>query len=363
MDFLRRLAQQLREVWAGMSTAPPGLSVVVAPAARRPRRRCALLPLPARLGRALLQPDPGRGPGHPRQLAVAGRAGAASAMTARTVEVPAERVGTLRIDLAGQGLPAQAKGYELFDEPSLGTTPFQQNVNLLRAKQAVIAKTIRQLEPVANATVEIAKPEPSPFLREKQPTTAAVMVQLKPNATLSRSQVAGIVAFVAKSVEGLTPENVTVVDSKGQPAVGAGRARSRGRVVAARLPPGRRELPRREGAGHPDPGPGGRPGRGQGDGRHQLPEPQGGQRHDPARAEGDQERADHDQQDQYSSGGGARGAVGATAATWPAAAQANIAARRQRARPRPTRRKRASRPRLLAHPLGAGRPAWAASTG
>ena len=90
-----------------------------------------------------------------------------------TVEVPADRVGTLRIDLASQGLPAQAKGYELFDEPSLGSTPFQQNVNLLRAKQAVIANTIRQLDSVANATVEIAKPESSPFIREKQPTTAS----------------------------------------------------------------------------------------------------------------------------------------------------------------------------------------------
>jgi len=41
------------------------------------------------------------------------------------------------------------------------------------------------------------------------------MVQLKPNATLSRAQVSGIVAFVSKAVEGLTAENVTVVDSKG----------------------------------------------------------------------------------------------------------------------------------------------------
>src|SRR5207244_740256 len=69
--------------------------------------------------------------------------------------------------------------------------------------------------PVANATVEIAKAEPSPFIRDKQPTTASVLVQLKPNATLSRAQVHGIVAFVSKAVEGLTPDNVTVVDGKG----------------------------------------------------------------------------------------------------------------------------------------------------
>jgi flagellar M-ring protein FliF len=215
MDFFRRLAQQLREVWAGMSTARRALSVgvallVVALIAglyfyNRGQADWAVLyshlsPDEAQAIRDRLQAQ-----GTPVRLSSDGT----------TVEVPADRVGILRIDLAAQGLPAQAKGYELFDEPSLGTTPFRDEVNLLRAKQAVIAKTIRQLDPVASATVEIAKPESSPFLREKQPTTAAVMVQLRPSATLSRAQVAGIVAFVSKSVEGLAPENVTVVDGKG----------------------------------------------------------------------------------------------------------------------------------------------------
>ncbi len=215
MDFFRRLAQQLREVWAGMSLARRALFFAVALLVvallvglyyyNRGTGDWAVLyshlsPDEAQAIRDRLQAQ-----GTPVRLSSDGS----------TVEVPAERVGTTRIDLAGQGLPAQAKGYELFDEASLGRTPFDEQVNLLRAKQAVIAKTIRQLEPVANATVEIAKPDPSPFLREKQPATAAVMVTLKPNATLSRAQVGGIVAFVAKSVEGLTPENVTVVDSKG----------------------------------------------------------------------------------------------------------------------------------------------------
>jgi flagellar M-ring protein FliF len=214
MDFVRRLAEQLREVWAGMSAARRALFVVVA------------LLLAVLVGGVFyyraqtdwavlytnLTPDD--------EQAIRDRLQTQGVPVRtsgdhRTIEVPADRVGSLRIDLAGQGLPAQAKGYELFDEPSLGSTPFQQNVNLLRAKQAVLAKTIRQLEPVANATVEIARPEPSPFLRERQPTTAAVQITLRPSATLTRAQVNGIVAFVARAVEGLTPENVTVVDSKG----------------------------------------------------------------------------------------------------------------------------------------------------
>ncbi len=39
---------------------------------------------------------------------------------------------------------------------------------------------------------------------------------MKPGANLNKTQVHGIVAFVSKAVEGLTPENVSVVDGKGQ---------------------------------------------------------------------------------------------------------------------------------------------------
>jgi flagellar M-ring protein FliF len=216
MDFFRRLAQQLREVWGGMSATRRALFVGAAVLVAallvgvyyfRAQPEWAVLYSHLNQDEAQAIRDRLQSQGVPVRVSYDGS----------TVEVPADRVGTLRIDLAAQGLPAQAKGYELFDEPSLGSTPTRENINLLRAKQAVIAKTIRQLEPVSNATVEIAKPDPSPFLREKQPTTASVMVQLKPNASLSRSQVGGIVAFVSKAVEGLTPENVTVVDGKGNP--------------------------------------------------------------------------------------------------------------------------------------------------
>ena len=42
------------------------------------------------------------------------------------------------------------------------------------------------------------------------------MLTLKPGVTLSSSQVKGIIDFVSKSVEGLKPENVTVIDNNGK---------------------------------------------------------------------------------------------------------------------------------------------------
>jgi flagellar M-ring protein FliF len=43
-----------------------------------------------------------------------------------------------------------------------------------------------------------------------------VVLKLRPNATLSRQVGAGIAAFVARSVEGLTKENVTLMDTAGR---------------------------------------------------------------------------------------------------------------------------------------------------
>jgi flagellar M-ring protein FliF len=134
-----------------------------------------------------------------------------------TILVPADRVGQVRLDLAVDGLPTKGgKGLEIFDEPSLGATPFTQHVNYQRALQGELAKTITQIDSVSRARVHIVRPEASPFIREQKPTTASVFLRLKPGATMNRSIAAGIVALVTRSVEGLKPENVTLLDQNGR---------------------------------------------------------------------------------------------------------------------------------------------------
>jgi len=58
-------------------------------------------------------------------------------------------------------------------------------------------------------------PEPELFTEREKPTTASVVLELKPDAKLQKEQVRGIVHLVSASVEGLKPENVNVIDSKG----------------------------------------------------------------------------------------------------------------------------------------------------
>ncbi len=134
-----------------------------------------------------------------------------------TILVSADRVLKTRMSLNVAGLPQGAgKGYELFDGMSMGTTPFVQNLNYVRATQGELARTIMQLDPVATAKVHLVQTDTSVFIRDEKPVTASVFIKTKPGQTLTRKTSAGIVAFLASSVKGLTPENVTLLDSEGR---------------------------------------------------------------------------------------------------------------------------------------------------
>ncbi len=217
MDVFRRFAAQMREYWASLS-APRRVGVVAAlvvvavalgavvylsPGARYVPVSAGPLP-PDEVGamRARLTTE-----NIPNRLATGGT----------NLEVPEERYAEAVVALAAGGIPARGgKGYELFDETSLMTTPFVQSVNYQRALQSELARSIMQIESVQSARVLIAKPDPSPFVRDQKQPTASVVLKLKPRAVMNPSTASGIVSLVARSVEGLRPENVTVLDSGGR---------------------------------------------------------------------------------------------------------------------------------------------------
>jgi len=132
------------------------------------------------------------------------------------VLVPSEKVYDTRLTLAGQGLPkGTGVGYEIFDQPKWGSTDFTQKVNYKRALEGELQRTIGSLQEIQGARVSIVIPEPELFTEKEKPTTASVVLELKPDTQLKREQVRGIVHMVSSSVEGLKPENVNVIDSKG----------------------------------------------------------------------------------------------------------------------------------------------------
>lgn len=130
-----------------------------------------------------------------------------------TILVPSKDVYRVRLDLASQGLPRGNKGFEIFDQNKFGATEFQNKMYLLQALQGELTRTIEQMSEVEKARVHIVLPEDSLYKKNEKPATASIMLKLRPSAQLSREQVRGIVNLVAHSIQGLKPENVTVVDS------------------------------------------------------------------------------------------------------------------------------------------------------
>jgi len=134
------------------------------------------------------------------------------------VEVPEDRVYELRIKTASKGLiGSSTTGFEIFDRSTLPGTDFANRVNLQRALQGELSKTIAALEEVSAARVHLVLPEEDLF-GESKPAEASVMVKLR--GQLSREQVRGIQMLVAHSVEGLKPEQVTIVDQYGNVLAG-----------------------------------------------------------------------------------------------------------------------------------------------
>lgn len=133
-----------------------------------------------------------------------------------TILVPRDQVYEVRLAMARQGLPQGGNvGFELFSAPTLGMTEFSQQVNYQRALEGELARTIRSLNAVQDVRVHIVLPQPSLYTTQKQEPTASITLKLKPGRQIEPEQVAAIRHLVASSVEGLKPDNITIVDTEG----------------------------------------------------------------------------------------------------------------------------------------------------
>ncbi len=134
-----------------------------------------------------------------------------------SIYVPEKHVYELRLRFASQGLVDDGTtGYELFDQPTLGgMTDFMQRLNLKRALEGELARTITSIEQVEHSRVHLVLPQRSVFQQTSFPASASVVVQLRKGKTLSIAQIQGITSLVAGAVEGLDPANVTIVDTRG----------------------------------------------------------------------------------------------------------------------------------------------------
>lgn len=135
-----------------------------------------------------------------------------------TIEVPADQVHELRLQMAAQDMPNEGGvvGFELFDKDNkMGMTNRVFDVNYQRALAGELARTIMQLDAVEKARVHLAIPHKQIFSQLDEPPTASVTLRLKPLAQLDEAQIKGISKLVAGSVPGLEQKHVTITDTAG----------------------------------------------------------------------------------------------------------------------------------------------------
>ena len=130
---------------------------------------------------------------------------------------PENEVPRLRLTLAREGLPRGGSvGYEIFDRgESLTTTPFQQDVNRLRALEGELARSIASLSGVRAARVHLVLPRREAFSRDRGEAQASVVLTMQGAQRLDREGVQAVLHLVATAVPGLRPQNVSIVDSRG----------------------------------------------------------------------------------------------------------------------------------------------------
>ena len=114
-------------------------------------------------------------------------------------------------------IPTGTNPWDFFNVDKWSITDFERNVNLRRAIIKEVTQHIKALDDVDDASLSIVMPENKLFKADQKPVTASVILFQKPGSDLptNRKKIEGIQKLVKFAVEGLTDDNITITDSKG----------------------------------------------------------------------------------------------------------------------------------------------------
>lgn len=134
----------------------------------------------------------------------------------RTIMVARGAVDSTRLHVAGRDLPLQGTvGFELFNSQGIGLTEFAQRINLQRALQGELARTIMSIDGVEAARVHLSLGEQTAFRGDRRPPRASVSVRTRPGRALTPTTVRGIQRLIAGSVPEMDPASVAVLNDRG----------------------------------------------------------------------------------------------------------------------------------------------------
>jgi flagellar M-ring protein FliF len=137
-----------------------------------------------------------------------------------TIRVPAAQLDKARLATAAKGGPRSGRmGFELFDKPNWVGSEFDEQVNYQRALEGELEHTVATLADVQSARVHLVMPHESLFRDQERPAKAAVVLTLR-HRSLADGEDEAIRNLVAAAVDGLSPAQVSLVDSTGHLPLG-----------------------------------------------------------------------------------------------------------------------------------------------
>ena len=132
------------------------------------------------------------------------------------IHVPAADTLKLRVQLAETVNAGSVVGYEIFDKaqsPGVGHDIIQLQV--LRALEGELSRTIRAIDHVKAARVHLVLARREMFSREEQPPSASVIIRMEENEQLKPKQVEAVQRLVAAAVPKMQTKDVSIMDARG----------------------------------------------------------------------------------------------------------------------------------------------------
>ena len=113
------------------------------------------------------------------------------------------------------GLYDQNVGLEIFDKGDFTSTKEDKKIRLVRAMNGELARLIKRIDGIQDASVFISIPEQSMFSANQKPVTATVQLTVAVGQTLNMSTIKAVSNLLLGSVSGLTSSNISITDTNG----------------------------------------------------------------------------------------------------------------------------------------------------
>ncbi|GAB4072508.1 flagellar basal-body MS-ring/collar protein FliF [Barrientosiimonas marina] len=132
-----------------------------------------------------------------------------------TIKVPEEKVDSLLVDLAGEGIPDSGSiDYSFFsDNASWGITDNEFDMIKLDAMQNEMANMIKGVEGIRDADVMINMPEDPVFVSEsQQEASASIVINTEPGYDFKGNEISALYHLAAKAVPNLNEDNISIMN-------------------------------------------------------------------------------------------------------------------------------------------------------